>query len=84
MPEAEGINCRVGLSSGGDRPKGPANRSRSFRHNNPNLEDVLNFIRGLSVTDSDKETLEKTARRVPHGALAKFRDNYMNYISRGR
>lgn len=84
MPDAEGINCKVGLASNGDRPKVSPHKSRSFRYNNPNLEDIFRFINGLSVTDADKKILEETARRVPHGALAKFRENYLTYISRGR
>jgi hypothetical protein len=83
MHEAEGVNFKVGVSgeSGESRPK--PGGATGYRHNNPNLEDVVSFIGRLPLSDSEREGLVKVARRIPHGALARFRDNYMNYLGKG-
>lgn len=82
MHEAEGVNFKVGVageSSGGRQQPG---RARGYRHNNPNLEDIVGFVGRLSLSDGEKDALIKAARRMPHGALARFRENYMNYLGR--
>jgi len=83
MHEAEGVNFKVGVpSDGGERRKGP-NATRGYRHDNPTLEDIIRFVRGLPLPESDIERLVSSARKVPHGALSKFRQNYSNYLGRG-
>lgn len=65
-----------------DRDGGPK-KIKPFgglRHNNPSLRDILAFVDGLSLTDTEKDRLRAAARKVPHGALASFRKNYMRYI----
>lgn len=84
MHEAEGVNFKVGAAG---EPSGPRPKPGAFggyRHNNPNLEDIVGFVGRLSLSDGDKEILIKTARRMPHGALARFRENYMNYLGNKR
>lgn len=81
MQEAEGVKMGVSASprdSGGKRigPRG------SLRYNNPTLDDILKFIDGLPVTPADKESLVKSARATPHGALSNFRKNYMRHLSK--
>lgn len=80
MNDAEGMNFKVSIPT--DREPAKVGKSRSYRHSNPNLEDIIKFIGGLSVPSRDKDTLVKVARRVPHGALASFRDNYVNYLKK--
>jgi hypothetical protein len=83
MHEAEGVNFKVGVAGERDGPRPKPGGSRGYRHNNPNLEDVFSFIARLSLSDSEKQELAKAASRIPHGALARFRDNYMNYLGKG-
>lgn len=80
MNDAEGMNFKVSVPT--DRESSGPAKSRGYRHSNPNLEDIMKFIGGLSVPPRDKEALLKVARRVPHGALASFRNNYANYLSK--
>jgi hypothetical protein len=82
MHEAEGVNFRVGVpSDDGQRRRGP-NSTRGYRHDNPTLEEVVNFVRGLPLPQSDIETLIAHAKKVPHGALFKFKQNYLNYLGK--
>jgi hypothetical protein len=83
MHEAEGVNFKVGVAGERDGPLPKPGVSRGYRHNNPNLEDVVSFIGRLSLSESEKQELAKVASRMPHGALARFRDNYMNYLGKG-
>lgn len=84
MAEAEGMNFKVGVPSETQGLKKKMGKSGGIRYNNPTLEDVLIFIRRLPLIESDRITLEKIAKRIPHGALANFRENYSNYLSRGK
>lgn len=80
MNDAEGINFKVAVPTDREGARVAPGKGRGYRHNNPNLEDIVRFVQGLPVSAGDKECLLKAARRIPHGALASFRDNYMNYI----
>ena len=80
MHEAEGVNFKVGVAGESAAARPQAGRVRGYRHNNPNLEDIVGFIGRLSLPEGDKQRLLKASSRIPHGALAKFRDNYMNYL----
>lgn len=82
MNDAEGINFKVAVPTEREGSKLVPGRGRGYRHNNPNLEDIMRFIQGLPVPASDKESLARTARKVPHGALANFRENYANYLKK--
>lgn len=82
MNDAEGINFKVSVPTEREGSRTLPGKSRGYRHNNPNLEDILQFIHGLSVPSGDKDCLLKAARRVPHGALASFRENYVNYLKK--
>lgn len=82
MHEAEGINFKVGVAGEPDGPRRLPGRPKSYRYNNPNLEDISAFIGRLSLSESEKNELLRAARRVPHGALARFRENYMNYLGK--
>ena len=83
MHDAESINFKVGV------PKDQENESRKipprkgYLYNNPSLDDVVRFVEGLQISKGDKEKLLKTARRMPHGALARFRENYTNFLNKG-
>jgi hypothetical protein len=83
MHEAEGVNFKVGVAGERDGPRPSPGGFRGHRYNNPNLEDVLSFIGRLSLSESEKKELAAVAGRIPHGALARFRDNYMNYLGKG-
>lgn len=83
MHEAEGVNFNVGVAGEREGPRPKPGKPTSYRHNNPNLEDVVAFIGRLSLSDSEKLQLKNVAKRIPHGALSRFRDNYMNYLGRG-
>lgn len=82
MNDAEGINFKVAVPTEREGTRIAPGKSRGYRHNNPNLEDIMRFIQGLPVPSSDKESLSKAARKVPHGALANFRENYANYLKK--
>lgn len=82
MNDTEGINFKVAVPLDRDGTKPVVGATRGYRHNNPNLEDIMRFIQGLPIPSGDKESLSKVARRVPHGALASFRSNYVNYLKK--
>lgn len=82
MHEAEGINFKVGVAGEASGPRSQPGMARGYRHNNPNLEDMVGFIGRLSLSDGEKGRLLKVVRRMPHGALARFRENYMNYLGK--
>lgn len=82
MHEAEGVNFKVGVPGETSGPRPQIGKPSGYRHNNPNLEDVLGFVGRLSLSDDEKRRLIKVAQRIPHGALARFRDNYMGYLGR--
>lgn len=82
MNDAEGINFKVSVPTNREGSRPAVGSSRSFRHNNPNLEDIMRFITGLPLPIGDKESLAKIAKRVPHGALANFRNNYVKYLKK--
>lgn len=80
MREAEGINFKVGVPSDSDSKPNSVGKRVGYRHNNPNLNEIIFFIDSLSLSDSDKDLLKKVVLKVPHGALPEFRKNYINYI----
>lgn len=80
MQEAEGVNFKVGVAGEEGRRRAPPGKQPGFRHNNPNLEDIFRFIERLPVSEDDKRNLANVAKKVPHGALASFRENYAKYI----
>jgi predicted glycosyltransferase len=82
MNDAEGINFKVAVPTDREGSRLAVGATRGFRHNNPNLEDIMKFIQGLPVPLGDKESLSKIARKVPHGALANFRSNYVKYLKK--
>lgn len=76
MKETENLN----ISLGSEEKK--QNKKSSLKLNNPNLNDIIDFIHNIDITDSEKEKLIKAAKKVPHGALKNFRDNYKIYLRR--
>jgi len=84
MHETEGINFKVGVPGEGEKPQRKIPKQGGLRHNNPNLEDIIAFIGGLPLPESDRDSLLKSARSVPHGALSNFRKNYMKYLNKER
>jgi hypothetical protein len=82
MHEAEGVNFKVGVAGESKGPQPKPGARKGYRHNNPNLEDIVSFIARLSLSDSERQELVKVASKMPHGALARFRENYMNYLGK--
>lgn len=82
MNDTEGINFKVAVPSEREGTKFVPGLGKGYRHNNPNLEDIIKFVQRLPLSAGDKETLATAARKIPHGALAKFRENYANYLNR--
>jgi hypothetical protein len=83
MNDAESINFKVGVPKDSDKESRRIPARKGYLYNNPSLEDVLRFIEGLQVAKSDRERLAKIASRMPHGALARFRENYMHLLNKG-
>ena len=84
MNDAEGLNFKVELPKDLDKRTTRIEKPRSYKANNPDLNDIFNFIQKLPVSDQDKDRLLGFAKKVPHGALANFRKNYMNYLTRSK
>lgn len=82
MNDAEGINFKVAVPTDREGSRPAVGSSRGLRHNNPNLEDIMRFIKGLPLPAGDKESLAKIAQKVPHGALFNFRSNYVKYLKK--
>jgi len=82
MHEAQDINFKVDIPKQQDNISRKIGKSNSFKFNNPNLEDILSFIDRLQITDNDKKVLIECSKKIPHGALANFRKNYINYLKR--
>jgi hypothetical protein len=82
MQEAEGLNFKCGII--GDENKSKKIKGKSFFgiFNNPSLQDVLNFIQNLNISDEDKIKLNKMAKKTPHGSLSNFAKNYMIYLKK--
>lgn len=83
MNDAESINFKVGVPKEADKESRRIAPRKGYTYNNPSLDDVLRFVEGLQIAKSDKDRLSKIARRMPHGALSKFRENYMHMLSKG-
>lgn len=82
MNDAESINFKVGVPKDSENDNRRIKPRRGYLYNNPSLDDVLGFVEGLQIAKSDKDRLSKIARRMPHGALAKFRENYMHMLNK--
>lgn len=83
MPETEGMNFKVGaLQREEGNSKRKINNSRGLKHDNPNLDDIFNFINNQNISEDEKKKLIKIIKNMPHGALRTFRDNYYKYLKR--
>ena len=81
MPDAEGVNFSVGPMRRPDGGKDNRKIPRNTRYDNPTLNDILLFINNLGIGSKAKDHLAKTARSVPNGSLAHFRNNYQKYLN---
>lgn len=81
MREAEGVNFKMGIIGENQGPK-RIRQSVGPRYDNPNLSDMISFVRRLDLSDTDKTMLESVLKKMPHGSLRNFRKNYMNYLKR--
>lgn len=74
MAEAESLNFKCGVI--GDSSK----KNGTFF--SPNLDDIFLFINKLNLSENDKQTLAKKAKKIPHGSLINFTKNYMCYLKK--
>lgn len=82
MPEAEGMNFKVGTLQKEQDNKRKIKKSRGPKHENPSLEDIFQFINNLTISEQEKQKLISVIKKMPYGALKTFRDNYNNYLKR--
>lgn len=81
MQEAEGLNFKCGVV--GEQNKNKKITSGTFGvFNNPNLDDVIFYIKRLGISQEDKDKLIKVATKTPHGSLSNFVKNYMLYLKK--
>lgn len=82
MREAESAKFSVGIP--GEESGSPNRRlSKStgfYRHESPNLEDIIKFIKNKNLSPESESFLINKAKKTPHGSLANFRKNYMIYL----
>jgi hypothetical protein len=84
MRETENLNFSLELSD--DNKSSDSKRlsktSGFLRYDNPNLEDIIEFIKSKGLSDSTEKSLIEAAKKTPHGSLSNFRKNYMIHLNR--
>lgn len=83
MNDAESINFKVGVPNESEKDNRRIAPRKGYVYNNPSLDDVLRFVDGLHIAKSDKDRLSNIVRKMPHGALSRFRENYMHLLNKG-
>jgi hypothetical protein len=83
MREAESFNFSVNIE-GEDKsgPKKLSGKTGFYRHDSPNLEDIINFIKNKNLPTEFENKMIVLAKKTPHGSLSNFRKNFNIYLSK--
>lgn len=84
MTDAENVNFSLEIPSeqSGSSKRKISNQSGFYRYDNPNLEDIIQFIKNKELPIDVEKSLIDLANKTPHGSLANFRNNYKIHLNR--
>jgi hypothetical protein len=83
MREAESFNFSVNIN--GEEKSGSkkiTDKTGFYRHDSPNLEDIINFIKNKKLTEESEKKMINLAKNTPHGSLPNFRKNFNIYLNK--
>lgn len=83
MREAESFNFSVNIN--GEEKTGPkklSGKTGFYRHDSPNLEDIINFIKNKNLPEDFENKMIVLAKKTPHGSLSTFRKNFNINLSK--